>query len=189
MKKAFILIGFVLLFAQVAAADVQDESLAYENSKMGIKLQGPPGWCLYQGMKKRPEVLAVFSKLPYTLNEKDNPTIVLFRRSAAKKGPDSPLAQAKRDVEVIGLMRNVKGVEWTRILDEPKETAIGGRDCAGFSYEIKVPHKKQAEDSKAIEYNFLKDGQFYVLFCGARSEFFDKYSGDFAQSVNSFILQ
>ena len=187
-KILFLLFGLGLLCGQGFCAE-QAESLVYRNSTLGIKLQGPPGWCLYQGMRKRPDILALFSRLPYTLNEKDNPTVVLLRRSAAKKGPDSPLSQVKRDIEVIGLMRNVKGVEGTRVLDGPHQAEMAGRECAAFSYEITVAHKKQSEGSRAVEYVFLKDGQFYVLFCGARSEFFDKYRADFEQAANSFTLQ
>ena len=178
----------MLVSARFACAD-QQEALVYENRGLGISLQGPPGWCMYKGMKRRPDILAVFSRLPYTLEDRDNPKILLLKQKAVTKGPDSPLALARRDLEVLGLMKNLKNVEETSVLEEPNQSAIGGRDCAEFSYEIRAPHRKNIEDTKGLEYIFLKDGSFYIISCGARSEFFDKYRGDFDQAVKSFILQ
>jgi hypothetical protein len=161
------------VYAQENHAREQVLPLVYESAECGIKVTVPTGWVLYQGMRRHPEILAVFSRVPYEAKNVNNPKIVLMKEKPRKKGPGTPIAKAYRDAEVLGLMKNVKDVVATKLLEGP--TLAKGGKFAHLTYEITERSKDAVDTVRSCEYVFMKDGVFYTLLYGARPEFFDRY--------------
>jgi hypothetical protein len=177
----------VLAFFPIPAAFCDDggelpEAITYTNAR-GVHLTGPAGWIMYRGMRRHPEILAVFSRLPYDSQEPDNPKIVLIAEKRVKKGPDSAMAKTRRDAELLELMRNRKEIGAAMLLEPPR--AEDGSSFSLLSYEITRRVKNGSETLRSCEYIFLKDDNFYTLLCGTRPEYFEKYRRDFDRTAQS----
>jgi hypothetical protein len=174
------------VFAQCAGTQEQEVPLVYSNAAAGVSVTAPDGWIMYQGMRKHPATLVVFSRLPYEAQESDNPRIILIREKARKKGPDSAITKAFRDAEVISLMRNLKNIAAAVLLEGPAYDQ--DRGFARLSYEVTERKKASCDTVRSCEYVFMKKGVFFTLLCGAKPEVFDKYRDLFERTAKSLIL-
>lgn len=191
--RDFLLLILTAVF--VSSAFAQDnwqqeiqEPLIYTNPGYGIRVSAPDGWMMYGGMRRRPEILVVFSRLPYEVKDSDNPKIVLRREKPAKKGPDSSILKAYRDAEVLGLMKNLKNIERVDIVNGPEAVDKNGRQYSRLDYAITERTKQGSRTVRSREYTFQKDGVFYVLLCGADPGVFDRYDGEFEKTAQSLVL-
>lgn len=193
MKNPLWLVVLALLCVPCAAAagDAQGEAapLVYVNARCGLKVNAPPGWIVYQGMRKHREILAVFSRLPYESRDADNPRIVLMKQKAVRRGPDSAIAKAYRDAEVLGLMKNLPGIESVELLEAPDPGEENAAVFSRFSFELARRLKNTLVRSRTQEYIFFRDGTFYVLLCGADPGSFDKYRADFDAVAKSLMCR
>jgi len=163
--------------------------LVYENAQAGIRVTVPAGWRSYRGVRRHPEILTLFSRLPYESADTDNPKIVLIREPAGKKPADSVLAVAYRHAEVVRLMRNLKEKVANTILLEPP-VQDQGRAYARLAYEITSIGKDKALDiARSREYVFRGNDGFYVLLCGAPPEVFEKHTADFKAAADSVVIK
>lgn len=165
------------------AVDETAEPLVYENARAGLRLTAPAGWMIYQGMRRHPEVLAVFSRLPYAASDEDNPKIILIREKARKRGPASAVEKAFREAEVLRLMENSREIVYTELLESP--AFLPGQGYSQLTYEVGQRGKGRVDKIRSREYVFFRDGSFYILICGSRPEFFEKYREDFESTVKS----
>ncbi|MGE5309349.1 MAG: hypothetical protein ACM3OC_09700 [Deltaproteobacteria bacterium] len=165
-----------------------DQPVVFSDARSGMSVTGPDGWLMYQGMRKHPEILAVFSRLPYGAGDADNPKIIVIKEKRGRKGPDSAVAKAYRDAEVLGLMKNLKDIAGTRLIDGPSQD--GQHPYSRLLYEISERKKDKTVDSaRTCEYVFSREGYFYVLLCGARTDMFDKYAAEFDRTADSVTFR
>lgn len=181
--------------AQVPPEQAQPEKPAvpvpqvYENVRGGISVTAPAGWKAYKGGRRHPEILVLFSRLPYDSADPDNPKIVLMKEPVGKKPADSVLAVAYRHAEVVRLMRNLKEKVANTILLEPPVQDRGSA-YARLAYEITSIAKDRTLDiARSREYVFLGNDGFYVLLCGAPPGTFEKHKADFDATAAGVVIK
>lgn len=163
--------------------------LVYENAPAGIRVTAPAGWRSYKGVRRHPEILTLFSRLPYESADIDNPKIVLMKEPAGRKPAESALAVAYRHAEVVRLMRNLKEKVANTILLEPP-VQDPGHAYSRLAYEITSIRKDKALDiARSREYVFQGNDGFYVLLCGAPPEVFEKHKADFDATADSVVIK
>lgn len=187
--RIFLFGSLFLLFALsfVLAQEQSQEPLTYENEELGVKIIGPKGWYVFQPKNKEKFGIQIrFSRYPAGSTEEDNPMIMLHTERVKQEAGKTPLEYANYCLDVMKDMKGMRDIKEAIIIQEPTLVKINNQEGARYVYETKT---LKVNRLKILEYVFIKEDIYYILGFGCKAEYFDKYTKEFEEALNTFVLK